>query len=482
MARKLTPAQAKAILAKRVFAKKKPWDPIAALTHPEKGPYEKEIAMHNDPSRDMAICGTRQFGKTKFAAEEIIDTGLKYPKSEIIFGSITQDHATEVLFPSIQEYLDEYQIDAELRLDHLAFGNGSVGHAMGLATSAEAKKFQGHRPKLVILDEMTDLASNVEEAIAMIKPSLIRNEGRLKLMGIPGPVLAGVWYEICEGNQKHLYGQHRGNLLDNPWHPNPGLEVERERVRLGDDNPLFRRHWLGEWAYDPDALVYRYRPLKNSYAGNPPKCKYYVAGLDPAGVADREALILLGFGNGDGLIWHIAESVSAKGGVDDFRETAEAFGRWQDEYRLTKIFYDYGSAKKGLQLMYRQDCWLQLDPVPVKDLDVEIPRVNSLLNSGKLMIREGSELEKDLQKTQWDDKARASGRNKYSSHNHPDVADALRAALQAVAAVLPDPIIAPVTEFQKEQAEIAALFKKAPKYGPDDRNQSPYARRGRRID
>jgi len=427
----------------------------------------------------MAIWGTRQAGKTKWAAEEIINTGLTFPRCEVIFGSITQDHATETLWPSIQEFLDEYQIDAELREDHLAFKNGSVGHAMGLATSAEARKFQGHRPKLVILDEMTDLASNIEEGIAMIKPSLVRNQGRLVCMGIPGPVLAGIWYEICQGSQAHLYSQHNVTLLANPWHPNPQLEVDRERLRLGEDNPLFRRHWLGEWAYDPDALVYRYRK-HNAYAGSPPKCRYYVGGLDPAGVADREALVLLGFGNGDGKIWHIAESVSAKGGVDDFRETANAFGVWQDEYKLAKIFYDYGSAKKGLQLMYRQDCWLHLDPVPVKDLDVEIPRVNSLLNSAKLMIREGSELEKDLQKTQWDDKARAAGRNKYSSHNHPDVADALRAALQAVAAVLPDPVVSPVSAYEKEQAEVAALFSRSkPKYGPEDRQSSPYARRQR---
>lgn len=479
MARKITKAEAKAILAKREYESKRPWNALDALTGPDGNAIPWQVDFHNDTSRFRALTGTRQSGKTTLDAVEGIDTCLLFPRTESIFVDITVDHAIEVLFPEVERLLREFRIPAVLRDDHLAFDNGSVFHAMGLSTVAEAKKLQGHRFKLGIFDEMTDLAANVDEAFAMIAPALARHEGRLIAQGIPGPVLAGIWYDICEGNQKHLYSQHRCSIMDNPWIPNAQAEVDRERLRLGGENPLFRRHWLGQWAYDPDALVYRYRPEKNGSRIDAPKCRYYVAGLDPAGVADREALVLLGFGNGDGKIYHVAESVSPKGGVDDFRATANVLGKWHDRYKLTKTYYDYGSAKKGLQLMYRQDCWIQLDPVPVKDLDVEIPRVNSLLNSGKLVIQEGSELEKDLQKTQWDDKARAAGRNKYSSHNHPDVADALRAALQAVAAVEPDAVETPSTPEQIERADVAKLFERQKSYAPVERNNNPYSRNRR---
>jgi len=352
---------------------------------------------------------------------------------------------------------------------------------MGLANVSEARKLQGHRPAIVVLDEATDLAANLDEAIALIKPSLVRHGGRLLVMGIPGPVLAGIWYEICEGSQRAFYSQHRVSLLSNPFIPDAPGEVAREALRLGEDNPLFRRHWRGEWVYDPEATVYRYDSARNGINREdlPSRFKYYVAGLDPAGVADREALVLLGFGNGDGIVYQVNEDVSEPGGVSDYRETGKRVGEWHEKHRLVRVFYDYGSAKKALQLFYRNDQYLNAEPVPIKDLEIEIPRINTLLRSKKLKILRGSKLERDLQVTRWDDKARSLGRNKYSSDNHPDVADALRAALQAVGAVEPEPTAVAPSADELERSEVLALFEKKKSYRPPERGTSPYTRRGR---
>jgi hypothetical protein len=68
----------------------------------------------------------------------------------------------------------------------------------------------------------------------------------------------------------------------------------------------------------------------------------------------------------------------------------------------------------------------------MKDLDIEIPRINRMFKLRKLWVRKGSRLEADLLYTTWDAKARAAGKNKQSTQWKQNLGDALRAALWAV--------------------------------------------------
>jgi hypothetical protein len=61
----------------------------------------------------------------------------------------------------------------------------------------------------------------------------------------------------------------------------------------------------------------------------------------------------------------------------------------------------------------------------------QVDRVNDGLSLGEIHIPIGSALEGDLIKTQWDKDERQKGNFEWSSHNHPDVADAFRYAAHA---------------------------------------------------
>lgn len=460
MSTKARAAAAARELERRAQAAKLRWDPQHAL-------FDAQRTIFNDTARDRAVVGTRQFGKSTLAAVEGIDACLTHPRTESIYVDLTIDHAVEVLLPEVRRLLDTYNVAAEIVDDHVKFANGSVFHLMSLASRAEAKKLQGHRAVLMIFDEMQDLAANIGEALEIVRPALARHQGRLLLMGIPGPVLIGPWYDATEGAQKHLYGQYRVSILDNPHIPNAQGEVDQAELRLGATNPLFLRHWKGVWAYDPEALVYRYTPERNAYSGPAPKCRYYTIGLDPAGTSDREAIVAIGFGNPDNKLWHAEEKVGDRRAGKTWDDTAIALGEMDERLQPLKKFYDYGSAKKALTLLYKTDKQLHLEPVPFKDLDVETARVNSLLLSGRLMIRKGSALEADLMTVAWDDKARAAGIHRYTNAAHPDVADAMRAALQAVDASELEGATPPPTPEEIERAAIKALFAPpAPRYGP----------------
>lgn len=466
-------------IARRKEARRRPWNPYMEFGPLAERPYPAQQAVWEDKHRDLALTGTRQYGKTRLAAIMGVDMCLGFPGTESIYGDLTIDHAVKVLMPELRALHEAYRIDATVGEDHMRFKNGSVFHCMSLANAAETRKLQGHRPKLFWFDEMQDLSAHIGSALEIVRPAMARHEGRIVLSGIPGHVLTGAWYEATEGANAHLYGQHRGSMLANPWIPNAAQELEMARLRLGEDNPLFQRHWLGKWAHDPDAMVYRYDQARNGYKGDAPVTPYYAIGLDPAGTSDREALVVIGFGGRDGKIWHVADVVTDAGAGGSFDDTADRLVELDERYQPVKTFYDYGSAKKALPTFYRRDKAIRVEPVPFKDLDVEISRVNSLLLCGRLMVRQGSDLELDLMTVTWDDRARAVGRHQYTSACHPDVADAMRAALHGVdAGELSAPPLKPANDVEREKQRIQDVYDavKKPKYGPADESESGIGR------
>ncbi len=464
MKKKLTPSEARRKLREFEQSKKRPWNAHEAL-------FDYQRPIYDDKSPNRAVEGTRQFGKSRIAAVEIIDAGINNPGSDCAYVDMDIEHGGKVIWKEVFKLLEEYQVPAKVADGELKFNNGAIGYIFS-GKPAEIKKLQGLKYAILIIDEVQE-AHALDDILTMCSPALMRYNGRVLLLGIPGRARGiGPWWGITNGKNKHLFAQHRGSFRDNTALSEAAKDrlFNSEKERLGAKSSDFLRHWCGVWPErDFALLVYHYDPLVNGYDGPAPDCHLRSLGLDPGGVKDSEAVIVIGHGAQDGVVYHLDEDVSEKGDGGSWDDSGDRVGPMVDKWTPQKKFYDWGSAHKdSLTLIYQKDRHIVMEGVPSKNPYAESKRINQLLETGRLKIRRGSKLEADLLYTMWDEESLGKdSKPKYSKSYKQDAADGLRCAMWGTHNWMAKEKFAVVeTDAEREAKEIKALLKPAQKYGP----------------
>ncbi len=435
-------------------AKKKPWNPLDALM-----PHQRAFFLDQTPNR--CLTGSRQFGKSTIATISLIDASINKPNSQSAYVDMSIEHGGKVIWKEVERVLSEFQVPAKVVDNELKFENGSTVYLFS-GEPSEVKKLQGLRLALLIIDEAQE-CNALDDILTMVAPALMRHGGRVMLMGIPGRVAKiGPWWNATEGENAHLYGQHRGTFRDNTALDPVALEqlFELEKGRLGENNPDFLRHWLGKWpSLDSANRVYLYDPAVNGYDGEPPLFNQYSLGLDPGGVKDSEAVVVVGHGYGLPA-YHVDEVVSAKKEGGSWDDSADRVGPLVDRWNPSTRYYDYGSAhKSALSLIYQKSKCITMEAVPGKSPYDEARQINALFAQRKLFIKRGSKLEQDLLYCAWDAESLGGGgqKPKYSRAYKQDAADALRCAMWAVWSHSPPERMAklPLSDVEAEAKRIA---------------------------
>lgn len=418
-------ADARKELERRRLARRKPWNPAEILL-------DYQFRVFADESHDRVFMGTRQIGKSLLAAVCIIAAGLLNPGSDIAYVDMDITHADKILWRELDRLITEYKVDAEIKDGELRFANGAVAYVFS-GQPSEVQKLQGLKLSLLIVDEAQE-AHALKKILEMIRPALMRFNGRVMLFGIPGYMKQiGQWWNVTEGDAAHMYGQHRAHYSQNTYLNEEAQkrEYETAKAEQGEDSPEFTRHWKGEWPdVDSSLRVFRYFPERNGYDGDAPPTDFHSLGIDPGGVLDAEAIVVTGYAKTENRIYHVDEEFSEKKMGGDWDDTAARVGPLDEKWHCVTKFYDYGSVKKGaLALIYQQDHAITVEAVPEKDPESEIRRINRLLNLDLLKIKKGSKLEADLLYTTLDPKKKAEGKFAYASSYKQNGGDALRAAL-----------------------------------------------------
>jgi hypothetical protein len=416
----------------------KDWNPRSLL-------YPDQLKVFDDQTPDRVVIGTRQFGKSLLAAVLLADAGVQQAGVNVVYLDFDIEHASKVVVEDWQMLIDKANLPARVVDGELHFTNGSKGYVFS-GRANEIVKLQGLKPALIVIDEAQD-APDLEGIIKLVRPGLMRFGGRIVAMGIPGYISGvGPWWDITEGTKATGWGQHRGHMDRNPFLPAESRERQRAKAIEdlgGIDSADYQRHWLGIWpTLDNSLRVFRYFPDLNGYAGDPPPCKWYGLGLDPGGVLDAEALVMVGHGNGDGAAWVVDEDETAKGEGGSYDDTADRVTPLVTRWNPLDAFYDYGSARKdGMKLILDADKRISFKAVPSKDPEQEILRINRMLAARKLWIRKGSKLEQVMKVSMWDARARAAGKSVFAKSKalKQNLADALRASLWAVEAFSKSP-------------------------------------------
>lgn len=238
-----------------------------------------------DPNRWVTALTARQVGKTHAARALVLHTLQLVPGAQVVYIGQTRQWTKENVWPALCEANRKYGLglrvdNVDLRLVDEATG-GAITCA-GADDIAAIEKLRGRTLDLVVIDECKSFKPSLfaKLMIEVIMPTLAKRKGKLCLIGTPGSQLIGPFYEITRPGAKMTrpwteredprwtdegvkwqWSLHRWTAQDNAatatvWED---ALVLKEMSGWTDENPIWRREWLGQWAADDTERVYKYR-------------------------------------------------------------------------------------------------------------------------------------------------------------------------------------------------------------------------------
>lgn len=315
-----------------------------------------------------------------------VQTALDNPGCNVLYIALTRESARKIFWKDIIKVLDkEHNLKLRLHNVHLTatFPNGSVIHLVGADAKAdEMEKFLGAKYKLVIIDEGASFRQDLRKmCYQVIWPALADEQGTLCLVGTPGDVTKGLFFDVTTGQEKERkWSVHKWSTLDNPY------MAENWKKDLDDlitnnprivETPAFKRMYLAEWVIDTDKLVYKLQEdsmvqyVKDEF-------KHYVMGVD-LGYNDASAFVILGYTQ-DRL--YVVEAYKQEKML--IKDVAERIKYYQRRYNFDAIITDPASKQVVEELRQRYD--IPLKSAEKTDKFSFIDLLNSDLILNKLQI------------------------------------------------------------------------------------------------
>lgn len=273
----------------------------------------------------MAMAG-RRAGKTE---GNILKVGyrIQIPNSFVQIIGLTHETCVQLYWHPILQLIEDLGViitekraqDGVIRL-----ANGSMIQLMGNSTGDEREKMRGKKWHLVIVDEVQSQKALGYLISDIIEPTLLDYKGQLILTGT-GPRIRGTLWEKMWVESKHAL-KLNWNLTNNPYIPDHEkvLEDIKKKKGLTDNDPLFVREYLGQIAYDDDALVLRFKE-DNYYTpdeftqwvqSQPPTDIHITGGLD-YGFTDSDAFILFAWSDSSPMVFALYQYKMARQGIND---------------------------------------------------------------------------------------------------------------------------------------------------------------------
>jgi len=275
-----------------------------------------------DPARLKLVLSTRRSGKSYGAGLYLYKEAFESPAVSCLYLALTRDSAKKIMWKDILKPINrKFSLGARFNETELTatLPNESVIYLLGVdSTEEEKKKLLGQKYKLVIIDEAASFSVDLQELVyGVLKPSVADYRGTICLIGTPGNLKRGLFFDLTTGQDPGVAGTwsrqgfsgHRWSALDNPYMTNQWQEEIAELKAVNpriEDTPLFQQHYLGRWVVDDSKLVYRYATGRNDLAGCLPAYAqgqwHYVLGID-LGYNDPTAFVVCAWHDHDPILY-----------------------------------------------------------------------------------------------------------------------------------------------------------------------------------
>lgn len=423
-----------------------------------KGLTKKQLAVIKDTSRTKSAICPRRAGKSYTAMSYSYDTALRRPNARVVIITLTLKSAKNIYWWELQEFARRYGIEFDSFTNDLRIelDNGSHITLVGAESRAQLDKLRGSQYDLVIIDEAKSYPPTVliELIDDVIDPALIDRRGTLLMIGTPGNILNGPFFEAThpgvktpdgkkpfsksydepeqywrENPHDHLWrwSRHSWTMQDNPHldrNRQPGeptaweLALQKKSNNgWADDHPTWQREYLGRWVTSESAFVYSYAALVHSDPkrvtwepdfenGNPLGLPhkgpwYYVMGMD-IGFEDDFALVVCAYSPYDTTMYQVYEFKDIHQDLDQIAEHVEKAKNLVGG-NFTAIVADTGSggAKTLIETLNRRFGW-NIRAAEKRDKFDNIEVLNTEFHAGRCKLLRHSNLSMELQMLQWD--------------------------------------------------------------------------------
>ncbi len=247
-------------------------------------PKQRELVL--DPHRRVCAVVGRGGGKTTSLKARYVRRMKSTRGAKCLYVATTRDQAIDLLWNPLKDTIEKLGIAAtfnETSLRCTFVNEKSTLRLVGADDRRQIEKYRGQPFHEVWIDEAAsyplDLLEHLIERV--IGPRLGEVRGMLGMVGTPGHILAGPFYEATrpgstenrhwDDRDKPEYegwlgwSHHTWTLQDGAPHVQ-ALELlweealrEKQAKGWGDRHPVWLREYLGQWAADETAHVFRYR-------------------------------------------------------------------------------------------------------------------------------------------------------------------------------------------------------------------------------
>ncbi len=411
-----------------------------------------------DESKRIVITSPRRVGKTTDLLAALVEEGTKQPESTLAYIALTIKGAKVRLWRPAASLSARLNLGLKLNTyeNTITLPNGSVIMVRGAKTLSDVEALRGPGYAGVVIDE----AQSIEDPIlyAMFKdavePAVLDTDGWVILAGTPKRMQSGLFYSIGGPQAVQIRRDVDGVLrsVAIPWKERtdpkwagvvgewslhrwsmkdaaiPGLWERalamKARKGWADDNPTWRREYLGEWVGGDASTVYRYDQYVNSWKPGPksPSNPFglsgdhawrYVCGMD-LGLEDPFALQIAAYAPTCPVVYHVYEFFQAGMEIDDMA---------REYYRAKAIVGDFDgvcgdtqgpTGRKIADALIAQH-GIPLDQAKKREKFDYIELINSDLHEKRMFILSGSQLEQEMTVLERDITGKKVARNQ---HDH----------------------------------------------------------------
>lgn len=374
--------------------------------------------------RFFALCCSRRAGKTQLLARLIAVSLLSSGRNEwTVFCAATFGVAKNIVWDEVVALGKRHQLGWRINETDCTITTpaGAKFRLVGVDDKRQIEKIRGLKYRLVVLDEASTYQDKLPRLYQdVVRPGLVDLNGSLILSGTPGYVCAGYWFDAATA-KKH-FEVHGWTLRDNPHIKDVDAELASIRAenKWTEEEPTYRREYLGLWINDEGSLVYGgYEPGRNRQDPESFDARewYCTLGAD-YGMSDETAFVVIGNRKGDPRTY-VLHASKHKGLLPD--EVSAEMASLVERFRPVTAVGDAGGLGKTFVEEWNRrhalDAQITLKPAKKADKLAAIQMMNGAFRSANLLIaRDAEQLEGEILYLPWADSARTKEHPQYANH------------------------------------------------------------------
>jgi hypothetical protein len=329
--------------------------------------HAKQRAFVEDPAKQKAACVASRGGKTTGCMIYAAYMAEQYPNAVIPYiVPESRQHAQHMFWRPMQLVNEQLQLGLTFlsQPKQIVFPNQCVIQLLGAHDDGSEASLRGIPFPFVILDECKDFGDRLDVLLKdAIIPRLDDYDGTIALIGTPGNILDGAFYDITRpGGGREGWSVHRWDRRDNT-HLAPATsgaldprDIYAVAKARGYDitAPFFRREYLGEWCPDEAELAYPYDARRNGWSGileHGPEWNFVIAA--DFGETDDFALVVAAFVDGDPNLYFVETFNEARLNIEkQCGKIMEFYAKYKARGPVVGLWGDSGGyGKSGVTLL-----------------------------------------------------------------------------------------------------------------------------------